>query len=83
MRKRLCYCLTVFLTLYVFAIAAEGQSPERTGLCEDHPQLCTETNKNTDYEGNYVGHDEPSLLFYSKKKGSGNNNVYLITLGYG
>jgi hypothetical protein len=32
------------------------------------------------YEGEYVGHDEPSLLFYSNALGSGNSNVYQLTL---
>jgi len=30
--------------------------------------------------GKYVGHDEPSTLFYSHKPGSGNNNLYLVRL---
>ena len=28
----------------------------------------------------YVGHDEPSLLFYSNKPGSGNQTQYTVTL---
>src|SRR5271165_6669696 len=28
----------------------------------------------------YVGHDEPSLLFYSDARGSGNNNVWKLRL---
>ena len=28
----------------------------------------------------YVGHDEPSALFYSQQRGSGNNNLYLLRL---
>ncbi len=28
----------------------------------------------------YVGHDEPSALFYSNRPGSGNNNFYLLRL---
>ena len=28
----------------------------------------------------YVGHDEPSTLFYSNQPGSGNNNTYLLRL---
>jgi hypothetical protein len=31
-------------------------------------------------EGNYVGHDEPSTLFYSNRKGSGNNVRYQLKL---
>jgi hypothetical protein len=30
--------------------------------------------------GKYVGHDEPSALFYSQKPGSGNSNFYLVRL---
>ena len=28
----------------------------------------------------YIGHDEPSALFYSNRPGSGNSNVYQVTL---
>lgn len=31
-------------------------------------------------EGKYVGHDEPSALFYSNKPGSGNSNQWQLTL---
>jgi hypothetical protein len=50
--------------------------------CEQHPQLCTEASGSVQY-GNYSyagGHDEPSLLFYSNKPGSGNSNLYNLTL---
>jgi hypothetical protein len=30
--------------------------------------------------GEYIGHDEPSSLFYSSKPGSGNNNTYQLNL---
>jgi hypothetical protein len=30
--------------------------------------------------GHYVGHDEPSLLFYSNQAGAGNNDTYLLRL---
>ena len=30
--------------------------------------------------GEYIGHDEPSLLFYSQHAGSGNDNTYTMTL---
>ena len=30
--------------------------------------------------GEYIGHDEPSLLFYSGQPGSGNDNTYNLTL---
>jgi hypothetical protein len=49
-----------------------------TPLCVLHPQLCTEVNNPVSYNGySYPsGHDEPSLLFYSSKPGSGNSNLY-------
>jgi hypothetical protein len=31
-------------------------------------------------EDEYVGHDEPSLLFYSNKPGAGNRAQYSVTL---
>lgn len=43
---------------------------------------CTEvSNPDAAFPGvEYVGHDEPSTLFYSNRPGSGNNNVYQLTL---
>jgi hypothetical protein len=54
-------------------------------LCDDNGPLCTEINEfpngqTTNYEGLYVGHDEPSLLFYSNVPGSGNHMQYRLVL---
>jgi hypothetical protein len=49
-------------------------------LCDDGSAICTETPFNYNYEGQYIGHDEPSLLFYSSTPGSGNSNTYLLQL---
>ncbi len=49
-------------------------------FCDDNAPLCTETSNVLNYEGNYTGHDEPSVLFYSDTAGSGNSNVYQLTL---
>ena len=53
-----------------------------TPWCVLHPQLCTEANNPISYNGyTYTsGHDEPSLLFYSDTPGSGNSNLYHLTL---
>ena len=48
--------------------------------CSTHPQLCTETADPWNYAGQYTGHDEPSLLFYSNVPGSGNSDLYHLTL---
>jgi hypothetical protein len=45
----------------------------QTGRCADRI-----IRKN--YQGKYVGHDEPALLFYSKKKGSGSSSFYTLHL---
>jgi hypothetical protein len=42
--------------------------------------LCTEVDNYKSVFGYYVGHDEPSLLFYSSSPGSGNNDVYTLKL---
>jgi hypothetical protein len=48
--------------------------------CDESP-LCLELNSPTDVFGNYyVGHDEPSALFYSTAQGSGNSSSYRVTL---
>jgi len=49
--------------------------------CDDISSgFCTDTELHKGYDGNYVGHDEPSLLFYSSVAGSGNSAVWLLTL---
>jgi hypothetical protein len=42
--------------------------------------LCAEQKDNPGGNEYYVGHDEPSLLFYSNVPGAGFNNVYRIRL---
>jgi hypothetical protein len=55
--------------------ASEGyQEP----LCQSSKSLCADVFKNP--QGDYVGHDEPSVLFKSGLAGSGNDLTYTITL---
>jgi hypothetical protein len=58
-------------------------APPNAGFfkCDD-PRgiLCAEQRENPGGKEYYVGHDEPSLLFYSNTPGAGFNNVYRITL---
>jgi hypothetical protein len=50
-------------------------------FCETHSFNCTEPLRDEQVDTSYyVGHDEPSALFYSNKPGSGNANVYTLTL---
>src|SRR5689334_9294678 len=41
---------------------------------------CTDIANSDDVFGKYVGHDEPSNLFYSNVPGSGNRNSWKMTL---
>ncbi len=61
-------------------LPASAASSSTKPMCDDNGPLCTETVDGTTYEGYYTGHDEPSVLFYSNTAGSGNNNIYLLTL---
>jgi len=47
-------------------------------LCQSHVALCTDTYN--DLTDDYVGHDEPSVLFKSDAPGSGNDVSYDIRL---
>jgi hypothetical protein len=62
------------------AASATQNSASRLFYCADNGPLCAEPAEPLNYEGNYIGHDEPSLLFYSNTPGSGNNQNYKITL---
>src|SRR4051812_29749480 len=48
--------------------------------CSEPTALCAEPLDSIGYGGEYTGHDEPSLLFYSGTPGSGNSNVYRLQL---
>src|SRR6476661_5691137 len=47
-------------------------------LCVSHSSLCADAYDNPGNE--YVGHDEPSLLFKSGQPGSGNDMTYTMRL---
>ncbi len=68
----------------VAAVIALGLLPgsARAALpdCDEPTALCTEPVDSIGYGGEYTGHDEPSLLFYSNTPGSGNSNFYRLTL---
>lgn len=51
-----------------------------TNCDETKSGLCPDRFNRHNYEGEYLGHDEPALLFYSKKKGSGRSSFYTLRL---
>ena len=70
-------------------LARVGTSGPRTGLstskhvsinCAYASAMCTEVANSDEVFGHYVGHDEPSALFYSNSPGSGNHMRYNLTL---
>src|SRR5690348_12222630 len=61
--------------------AAAARSPHVHLNCAES-SVCAEVGQYQEVFGNnyYVGHDEPSVLFYSNKPGSGNRARYTLTL---
>jgi hypothetical protein len=49
-------------------------------LCTHGSPLCTDVAVSYGVFNTYVGHDEPSLLFYSDRPGSGNSTLYQMRL---
>ena len=48
--------------------------------CSQRGSICTDVANSDEVFGHYVGHDEPSDLFYSNKPGSGNRMRYELSL---
>jgi hypothetical protein len=68
-------------TLTFFRGAPVAHASTFDAFCDAHGASCTEPVKEEGQDASYyVGHDEPSLLFYSTTPGSGNANVYTLTL---
>jgi len=57
-----------------------GSASAAVPRCNQPTALCAEPVNSIGYGGAYTGHDEPSLLFYSNTAGSGNSNLYNLTL---
>jgi len=65
----------------LWASLAQAAPPQQFFQCnEPSGILCAEQRENPGGSEYYVGHDEPSLLFYSNTPGAGFNNVYRIKL---
>ena len=48
--------------------------------CANASAMCAEVSDSDEVFGHYVGHDEPSTLFYSNQPGSGNHMSYNVVL---
>ncbi len=49
-------------------------------VCGEGSPLCAEATDSLGYKGEYTGHDEPSVLFYSSTSGSGNESNYRLII---
>ena len=78
--KRLLVGSLVALAVVVFASLIGSARAGGLNCSESEAVLCAETNDSIGYAGEYTGHDEPSLLFYSNSPGSGNSNLYKLQL---
>jgi hypothetical protein len=61
-------------------LAASYKSAHMAIDCAYSSAMCTEVANSAHVFGYYVGHDEPSALFYSNRPGSGNHMRYDLTL---
>jgi hypothetical protein len=84
MRMQTWSCRALFSAglLLLSGSLAWGASPHAQFFRCNEPGgiLCAEQRDNPGGSEYYVGHDEPSLLFYSNVPGAGFNNVYRIRL---
>src|SRR6201993_1403799 len=82
MKKLLLAALLVVPGLIVAASPAAAKSDATYKAdCRDPFPLCAEVANPQEAFGNYyVGHDEPSLEFYSSTPGSGNHAQFQLTI---
>jgi hypothetical protein len=59
---------------------ASTSSVNKSEVCADGPLMCTEVADWRNAFHYYVGHDEPSVLYYSNSPGAGNRNQWQLTL---
>jgi hypothetical protein len=79
--RRLSSVLAAATAVAAFLLFAPSAGAVRLNCAEPEANaLCTEVTDSIAYGGEYTGHDEPSLLFYSGTPGSGNSSKYQLTL---
>ena len=87
MRRTLTTLAGAFLLVLATASTAQSAplSASREGMpgnlsCNEGSPLCAEALDAVGYGGAYTGHDEPSVLFYSRTAGSGNDLSYRMVV---
>ncbi|MEY2470772.1 MAG: hypothetical protein QOK28_101 [Actinomycetota bacterium] len=73
--------LCLVSTVGARAADADDDEPTASRLhCDQNNPTCAEAVGVPGYDDQYVGHDEPALLFYSDKPGSGNSSQYSLRI---
>ncbi len=91
MRKEAFACIIcglggLLLLMASIVSASPAESKDRNGEYGGRQSFCLQKNYQcTDAQyplenGKYVGHDEPSVLFYSDTRGAGNSAVFTVVL---
>ena len=78
-RSRFTFAAVASLLVSLFPAAPAAGDAHAHIECGYSRNLCAEV-EDLDRFSSYVGHDEPSLLFYSDHPGSGNRVQYVLTL---
>src|SRR5260370_41144643 len=81
--SKICFFVVVSMGTVVFAQPGQLRSSPQPGnqsrnCDENRLGLCPDRVLSTDDGGEYIGHDEPSLLFYSNVPGSGKMSIYTL-----
>jgi hypothetical protein len=80
MRRLLGGSLAAVAALLLLGLFSGSARATSFNCSEPYAALCAETADSIGYGGEYTGHDEPSLLFYSDEPGSGNSSNYHVQL---
>jgi hypothetical protein len=80
MRRLLAGSLAAVAALLLFGLFTGSARASTMNCAEPYAAVCAETADSIGYGGEYTGHDEPSLLFYSDTPGSGNSSLYHVQL---
>ena len=80
--KRIAPIIAVLAALMLpGATAAASTAAYHESLCQERPYLCVDPLRSIGVNGEYTGHDEPSVLFTSNRPGTGGKDLtYTVVL---
>src|SRR2546430_17492904 len=78
--KRIVVLLAAVVAAFAIPAAAVHADTYTETFCQARPFQCVDPYKSIGANGEYTGHDEPSVLFYSNRPGTGNDQTYTVTL---